>query len=146
MGLFDKVFGGSQPAKLSAQESFIGVALTAVAADGVITPEEAQGIFTALYRMKMFKGTNDSQMKTMFDRVLNVLKKQGAGSLIESAKETLTPEMKETAFAVAADLILADGVVEDTEKKFLDDLQKALEIKDDLALKIAEVLVIKNRG
>ncbi len=146
MGLFDKVFGGSQPAKLSAQESFIGVALTAVAADGVITQEEAQGIFTALYRMKMFKGTNDSQMKTMFDRVLNVLKKQGPAALIESAKETLTPELKETAFAVAADLVLADGVVEDTEKKFLDDLQKALEIKDDLALKIAEVLVIKNRG
>ena len=85
-------------------------------------------------------------MKTMFDRVLNVMKKQGPAALIESAKETLTPEMKETAFAVAADLVLADGVVEDTEKKFLDDLQKALEIKDDLALKIAEVLVIKNRG
>ncbi|HEY3421991.1 MAG TPA: tellurite resistance TerB family protein [Methanocellaceae archaeon] len=146
MGLFDKVFGGSQPAKLNAQESFIGVMLTAVAADGVITQEEAQGIFTALYRMKMFKGTNDSQMKTMFDRVLNVLKKQGPASLIESAKETLTPELKETAFAIAADLVLADGVVEETEKKFLDDLQKALEIKDDLALKIAEVMVIKNRG
>ncbi len=146
MGLFDKVFGGSQPAKLTAQESFIGVALTAVAADGVITPEEAQGLFTALYRMKMFKGTSDSQTKAMFDRVLNTMKKQGAGALIAAAKETLDPEQKETAFAMAADLMLADGVVDDEEKKLLDDLQKALEIKDDLALKIAEVMVIKNRG
>jgi tellurite resistance protein len=86
-------------------------------ADGVITQEGAQGLFTALYRMKLFKGTNDGQMKAMFDRVLTTLKKQGAGALIAAAKETLTPEQKETAFAIAADLILADGVVEDEEKK-----------------------------
>ena len=146
MGLFDKVLGGSQPAKLTDKESFIGVALCAVAADGVITQEEAQGIFTALYRMKMFKGTKDNEMKNMFDRVLNVIKKQGSAALTAAAKETLTPEMKETAFAVAADLILADGVVEEEEKKFLDDLQKALEVKEDLAVKIVEIMVIKNRG
>lgn len=146
MGLFDKVFGGNQPAKLNAQEAFIGVTLTAVASDGSISQEEAQGVFTLLYRMKMFKGTNDSQMKAMFDRVISVMKKQGAGAIMAAATETLTPEMKETAFAVATDLILADGVVEDEEKKYLEDLQKALGVNDDLAVKVTEVMVIKNRG
>jgi tellurite resistance protein len=146
MGLFDKVFGGSQPTKLTAQESFIGVAMTAIAADGSITPEEAQGVSAALFRMKMFKGMSERQMKEMFDRVIGVMKKQGAGAIIASAAETLNPEMKETAFAIAADLALADGTIEDEEKKYLEELQKALGVKDDLALKIAEVLVIKNRG
>ena len=54
--------------------------------------------------------------------------------------------MRDTAFAVAADLVLADGVVAETEKKFLEDLQKAMGVADDVALKVTEVLVIKNRG
>ena len=146
MGLFDKVFGGSQPAKFSTQEAFIGVTLTAVAADGVINQDEMQGLFTALFRMKLFKGVNQGQLKQMFDHVLNMLKKQGAGAVIAASKEALTPEQKQTAFAIAADLILADGVVEDEEKKYLDELQKELEVADDLAVKIAEVMVIKNKA
>ncbi|AFC99647.1 putative tellurite resistance protein TerB [Methanocella conradii HZ254] len=146
MGLFDKVLGGSQPARFNAQEAFIGISLTAVAADGVINQDEAQGLFTALLRMKLFKGVNDGQMRQMFDRVLNLLKKQGAGAVINLSKEALTPEQKQTAFAIAADLVLADGVVEDEEKKYLDDLQKALEVPDDMALKVVETMVIKNRA
>lgn len=146
MGLFDKVLGGSQPAKFNTQEAFIGISLTAVAADGVINQDEAQGLFTALLRMKLFKGVNDGQMRQMFDRVLNLLKKQGAGAVISLSKEALTPEQRQTAFAIAADLVLADGVVEDEEKKYLDDLQKALEVPDDMALKVVEAMVIKNRA
>jgi len=37
-------------------------------------------------------------------------------------------------------------VVEDEEKKYLDELQKELEVADDLAVKIAEVMVIKNKA
>jgi hypothetical protein len=36
--------------------------------------------------------------------------------------------------------------VEQEEKKFLEDFQKALVIKDELAVKIVEVMVVKNRG
>lgn len=146
MGLFDKVFGSSQPQKLNAQEAFTGVLIASVASDGSIGSEEMLGVMSVIARMKLYKGMNDQQMKTLMDRVVNVLKKQGPGSIIAAAKETLSPDQKETAFAVAADLVLADGVVEAEEKQFLEDLQKAMEVADDKALKITEVLVIKNRG
>ncbi len=146
MGLFDKVLGGGQPAKFNAQEAFIGVTLTAVAADGVINQDEMQALFTALLRMKLFKGANERQMKSMFDHVANLLKSQGAGAVMAASKEALAPEQKQTAFAIAADLILADGVVADSEKKYLDELQKVLEVPDDLALKLVEAMVIKNRA
>ncbi len=146
MGLFDKVFGGNQPPKMTSQEAFVGVVLSAVAADGVITQEEALGVAATLSRMKLFQGVNQKQMNGMFDRIVNTLKSQGPSPLIAAAKETLPADLRDTAFAVAADLVLADGVVEDKEKKFLEDLQKALGVTDDIALKITEVLVIKNRG
>ena len=146
MGLFDKVFGGSQPEKLNAQEAFTGVLFAAVAADGVINQEEMISVIAVINRMKLYKGSNEKQMKAILEKVTNILKKQGPSPIIAAAKETLTPEMKETAFAVAADLVLADGTVEEAEKKLLEELQQALEIPDALAIKISEVLVIKNRG
>ncbi|MCD1294241.1 Tellurite resistance protein TerB [Methanocella sp. CWC-04] len=146
MGLFDKVFGGNQPAKLTAPEAFTGVVLAAVASDGSISQEEGVGVISALSRMKMYRGYNEPQMKNLLEKAANTLKKQGPGAIMIAAKETLNQELRESAFAVAADLILADGVVEDEEKKFLDELQKVLGVPDDLALKIAEVMVIKNRG
>jgi tellurite resistance protein len=146
MGLFDKVFGGNQPPKMTPQEAFVGVVMSAVAADGVITQEEALGVATVLNRMKLFQGVNQNQMKGIFDRTINTLKSQGPSQLIMAAKETLPADLRDTAFAIAADLVLADGVVEDREKKFLEELQKAMGVPDDMALKITEVLVIKNRG
>ncbi len=146
MGLFDKVFGGSQPEKLNAQEAFTGILFATVAADGVISQEEMLSVVTILNRMKLYQGMNEKQMRAVLDKVMNILKKQGAAPIIAAAKETLDAPMKETAFAVAADLMLADGTVADEEKKLLEELQKALEIPDAQALKITEVLVIKNRG
>jgi tellurite resistance protein len=146
MGLFDKVFGGNQPQKMTPQDAFTGVIMSAVASDGVITQEEAMSVIAILSRMKLYQGMNDGQIRKMLDKTVDTLKKQGPGVLIAGAKETLPTELRDTAFATAADLVLADGVVEDSEKKFLEDLQKAMGVPDDLALKITEVMVIKNRG
>jgi tellurite resistance protein len=60
--------------------------------------------------------------------------------------EGLPEGLRQTAFANACDIVLADGVVEDEEKEFLDHLQKALELDGDTALNIVEVMIIKNKG
>jgi tellurite resistance protein len=146
MGLFDKVFGGNQPPKMTPPEAFVGVVMSAVAADGVITQEEALSVITILNRMKLYKGMSEKEIKGMLDRTVNTLKSQGPAPLVAAAKETLPADLRDTAFAVAADLVLADGIVEEKEKKFLEELQKAMGVPDDVALKITEVMVIKNRG
>jgi tellurite resistance protein len=146
MGLFDKVFGGNQPPKMTPPEAFLGVVMSAVAADGVITQEESLSIIAILNRMKLYQGKGEKELRGMLDRTVNTLKSQGPAPLIAAAKETLPADLRDTAFAVAADLVLADGIVEDREKKFLEELQKAMGVPDDLALKITEVMVIKNRG
>jgi hypothetical protein len=48
-------------------------------------------------------------------------------------------------FAVAVDLVLADGVITGEEKDFLYKLQKRLHIETNLARQITEVIAIKNR-
>ena len=66
--------------------------------------------------------------------------------MIEAAKAALDRGHVETAFFIAADLVLADGVVEPEEKKFLEELQRTLQIDEATALKIVEVVLIKNRA
>ncbi|HML25844.1 MAG TPA: hypothetical protein PKC27_04000 [Methanomethylovorans sp.] len=63
-----------------------------------------------------------------------------------SSKEVLQADLRETAFAVAADLTLADGVLAKGEKAILTKIQESLEVPEDKAVTIIEVMLIKNRG
>jgi hypothetical protein len=54
--------------------------------------------------------------------------------------------LRATTFALATDLALADGRIGDKEKAFIDELQTVLQIDEATAVKIVEVLLIKNRG
>jgi tellurite resistance protein len=146
MGLFDNIFGGQKSTEVSKAEAFAGVLLGAVAADGVISSEEAQGLCTALSRMKMYDNWTGDKFNNMLNRMLGAIKRQGLEKTLQLCAASLPKELHETAFANACDLVLADGVVEDEEKEFLDKLQKILEVSGDQALTIVEVMIIKNRG
>lgn len=148
MGLFDKVFGTQSKSQdmLSAAEAFAAITLAAIASDGYLSDEESHGISFTLSRMKLFRSYSDDVMRRMFDKLLSILKRQGAGALFDAALESLPHEMRPTAFAVATDLILADGVVTQEEQNFLNQLHQALDIPGDTALQIVEVMMIKNKG
>ena len=148
MGIFDKVLGmkEAEKAKLSKEEAFAAVALAAVAADGYISEEEGRGIITGLARMKLFENYNPNKMGSMFNKLIGIIKNQGIESLITLSKETLPQEIRETAFAVATDLALADGTLDKSEKDILTKIQQTLEVPEETAIKIIEVMLIKNKG
>jgi tellurite resistance protein len=145
MGLFDKVLGSSTD-KLTEAEGFAGIALCAIAADGVITEEEAAGLATTLTRMKLYASMSNRDINKIFEKLVKSARSDGLGKLMESSSAAVNPTLKLTAFAMAADLIMADGEVAAQEKTFLERIQKSLGVSDADALKIVEVIAIKNRG
>ena len=145
MGLFDKVLGGTTD-KLNEAEGFAGIALCAIAADGVITEEEAAGLATTLGRMKLYGGMSNRDINKMFEKLIRTARSDGLGKVMDLASAAISPPLKQTAFAMAADLIMADGEVAAQEKTFLERIQKSLGVMDADALKIVEVIAIKNRG
>lgn len=147
MGLFDRVKGIKDvETKLTKEESFAAVTVAAVAADGVITEEEANGLVVALIRMKLYAGYNANQMGNMLNKLINIVRKQGVEALITLSKDPLPAELRETAFAVAADLALADGEIAEQEKAILTKIQTSLGITEDRAVNIIEVMLVKNKG
>lgn len=147
MGLFDSVFGGLESNKtLCREEAYAGILVSATACDGHVADEEVQGLFTSLARMKLYQKFTEKHWSQMMNRLLGILKRDGVEELVHRCSQTLPPELRQTAFANACDLVLADGVVEQVEKDFLGNLQRALEIPGDEALTIVQVMITKNKG
>ena len=149
VGLFDSVFDEEKADKqieLKPEEAFAAVALVAIAADGYLSDQEGRDMTNMLSRMQIFQSYSHDVMHRMFDKLLSMLKLQGPSTLIDLAKAQLPQDLRETAFAVATDLVLSDGTVTSQEQAFLDDLYRILEIPGDTALKIGKVMTIKNRG
>jgi len=116
VGLFDSLFGGGGGDKtVTKQEAFTGILLAAAAADGHISEEEAQGLWTAIERMKLFSNFTPDKFNKMMDNLLKILKKGGPDLLVEKCVPALPEELRDTAFANACDIVLADGVVEGEE-------------------------------
>lgn len=91
--------------------------------------------------MRMFWGIDPE-----IERVYSIVQRHGARPIIEAAKNALSPELRETAFAIAADIALSDGYLDESEKNYLIQLYEGLNISERLAKKIIEVILIKNRG
>lgn len=47
-------------------------------------------------------------------------------------------------FTIAVDLVMADGQASTEERKFIDGLQGLLQVPDETAMKIVEVIIMKN--
>lgn len=149
MGLLDTVLGTESQAQptLSPSEAFAAITLAATAIDGDLAENEARSIASVLSRSKLFRNYTDEMMNKLFDKILGILRRRdGINLLFNSAKQTLTQELREAAFAVATDLVLNDGILTEEETNFLNDLYLSLGISSDLALQIVQVVLIKNRG
>jgi len=147
MGIFDALFSGMETrTKLSPQESFAGILLAASACDGHISEDEFHQLIAALFRMKLYSRINEKQFNQVLNKLMGVLKKHGPDALVDGCVATLPDELRKAAFTNACNIVLADGVLEEDEKEFVNNLKTKLKLEANLAKTIVQVMVIKNKG
>ena len=105
-----------------------------------------QGLVTCLLRMKLYQRFDSKHFKQMLDKLHGYMKKNGVDALIDICAQTLPKELNKTAFTNACDIVLADGIIDPSEKEFIGRLQGKLGIDNGTAKAIAQVMVIKNKG
>lgn len=127
-------------------EALASIALVAIAADGYLADQEGQDMTMLLSRMALFSSYSKEAMHHLFDMLLTRLKTEGPGAMVDQAKAVLPQDLRETAFAIATDLVLSDRTVTPQEQAFLEDLYRILAIPSPLAQQIVQVMTIKNRG
>lgn len=146
MSLFDRASGSQSRVQnaLSPAEAFTAIALIAVASDGNISSKQQDDISFVLSNLKLLSSYSKDDMQSMFNILAGIIRHEGLNNLFDSARDSLSEDLREAAFAVATDLVLADSVLAE-EEDFLRELYQALRIRGEIGEKIIEVMFIKNR-
>ncbi len=150
MGLFDRFTKHSKnnqnSLNFSASEAFAAIVLIVIAADGYLSEREISLLNTILGRMQLYRQTSVEEMRKMFDELCGLLKSEGPEILLKAGLAALPKDLYDTTFAVATDLVLADGKVTDEEEDILADLRQELDLSEEIVEEIINVMIIKNKG
>lgn len=144
MGLFDGFKTKAQPT-FNVQKSIMTIVIAAIKADGNVSDEEVGRLRSMCVRSPIFSENSKEQDAAVIDFALNVSDQLGADA-VKAAAQALTPELKETAFAFATEMVLADGMVGDKEEAFLSQLAESLGVSEDLGRAVIAVTMIRGRG
>jgi hypothetical protein len=134
-----------RPITLSLPEAAAAVLVAAISADGTFGVDEANRLNSVLSTSRLFDQAVRAGDVDVVERAVNLLSERGVAPMLAACAAAIPRELRATVFAVATDLVLSDGRLEGHEKVFVDQLQSALQVDDGTALKIVEVLLIKNR-
>lgn len=132
--------------KLSRSDAVVAVLVGCAAVDGVLRAEEAGRLNEVLTSSRWILESGVEATAGVTTRALNLITDHSLPAVLTACAEAIPAELRATTFALAMDLALADGRLGSRENTLIDQLQRALRIDDDLARKIIEVLLIKNRA
>jgi len=144
MGLFDGFKTKTQPV-FTAQKAVMTIVIAAIKADGNVSDEEVGRLRSMCARSPLFSANSKEEDDAVIDFALNVSDQLGTDA-VKKAAEALTPELKETAFAFATEIVLADSMVGEKEEAFISQLAGVLGVSDDLGRAVIQVTMIRARG
>ncbi|MEG4318034.1 MULTISPECIES: tellurite resistance TerB family protein [unclassified Microcoleus] len=140
--LFPSTKTDTSAIELTPSEALTAISVLAVAADGEISEAERQTL--AANHIRLFGSYSGEHFQELFKKVLKLSSQYTPAEVFAAAKNALNAQLRETAFAIATDLVLVDGVFTTEEKDFLVELSQALDISEEMGKKIIEVMTIKN--
>lgn len=131
--------------KFNTQRALMTIAIAATRADGDASEQEINRVKAMCVLSPVFcsnAAEEDLEAIRFAENAVNQLGWDAVGQ----AAQSLSPQLRETSFAFACDVVLADGIVGEGEKEFLAEIAKALELDDKVADSILQTSIIRNRS
>lgn len=149
MGLFDKIYSSNSSATsnsgytpLSDYEAWVAILYACIAVDGNVSDVEND----VMMRLLIFKNKfSNIEIIPFYKNAMHANREFGPKYLIDKSSPLVKEEDRPTVLALAAELILSDGIITVEEKELLEYLTLKLGIEEVLASKIIEVILIKNK-
>ena len=111
--------GGERNRPLTKQEAVAGILLAMAYADGSVAATELRLLVDTLDRMKLFDGVDRERLEQMCEGIYEQVKTPGPFVFITGAVQACSPELRETVFALATDMMLVDGTIHEKERELL---------------------------
>jgi tellurite resistance protein len=114
---------------LSAQDCLVAVMIAVSASDEDIRTTELIKIQSAVNILPVFANFDLDRIKTISQMVFDLFEQEdGLDALFGLVKEALPDRLYETAYALACDVAAADGKLEETELRLLEEIRYELEL------------------
>lgn len=143
MSSFEDKSNSDQNPVTSEFEAWVGILYSCISADNQITDSETTSLSRVLHSKQKFIGID---IAPLYAKSFNLRTELGQLKYISACCELIKDEDKETVFALALEVLLADGTLEKEEKNLIEILSNRLKIDAEMTSKIIEVIFLKNRG
>jgi tellurite resistance protein len=130
---------------LDADEALIALFIGAMNANDHVAREELARAHHLIWSTRRFRRKSGETVGRLIDRMKRLLEEQDPAAVIERAARAVPAKLRPSAFAVVADLLLADGKLDARERRFLQRLGADFKIPTRLATNIVDALLVKNR-
>lgn len=115
---------------LSPQDALVALMVAASASDEQIRTSELVKITQTINHLPIFASFDVDRLPTLSRAVFDLFEEEdGLDALFGLIRETLPPELNETAYALACDVVAADGALDETELRFLEEIRFELNVE-----------------
>ena len=124
-------------------EAWFGILYSCISADKQITANETKILTRIIHSKQKFVGVD---LVPLFLKSFDLKKQLGQLTFISACCVHIEEEDKNMLFALALEVLLADGVLEEEEKNLIEIISNSLKIDLKMSSKIIEVIFLKNKG
>lgn len=140
---FEEKSNRTENSVTSEMEAWVGILFCCICADNQIKETETTTLSKLLHAKEKFIGID---IAPLYTKSLHLRTQLGHLKYIAACCELIKEEDKETVFALALEVLLADGILETEEKNVIEVLSNQLKIDSKMTRKIIEVIFLKNKG
>jgi len=130
--------------RLDVDEALLALLIGAMNANDHVSPEEGARAHNIIWSMRRFRRKSGETVERLIERMRQLIEEHGPERAVAAAARALPARLRKSAFAVAADLVLTDGRLEGSERRYLIALGHDLTLDGNTINGILEVMRIKN--
>ena len=130
--------------KLEPDEALIALFIGAMNANDHVAREELARAHHLIWSTRRFRRKSGDTLGRLIDRMKRLLEEGDLAAVMESAARAIPTKLRGSAFALVADLLLADGKIDSRERRFLQRLAGNLGIPVKMATDVVNAMLLKN--
>lgn len=108
---------------LTPHQAFVAIVVGSVTSDGGVSPDEAARLEQVFASTRLFRPPAGEALQAVLADVMGRIQRYGLDTMVVQAAKALPPGLRAPAFAMAVDLVLADGDAAPRERAFIDTLR-----------------------
>ncbi len=126
-------------------KALMALLIGAMAANDHVAPDEAERAHHLIWFTRRFRNRSGDSVGRIIEDARSLLDRSDRLAVITKAARAIPPGLRPSAFALLVDLLLADGTLDVSERRFLRKVGSDLGIDPEFARTVLDVIRLKNR-